>query len=285
MRSLVQQIALEHRRRLGSPRMQRELERRGLIVNHKRVERIMREDNLLAIRWRKFVTTTASQHEHTLYFNLAQRLQVTGTDQLWVADITYIRLREEFVYLAVVLDVFSRRVVGWALERTLQTRLTLSALENAMKSRNPEAGLVHHSDRGIQYACSEYMDALARHGLVPSMSRARCPWDNAMCESWMKTLKQEEIYANHYKDMEDLREHLEEFIVHYYNRCRLHSALGYRSPEEFEKAMAGQSITMKMDARAAALSFPRHGGSINPIWRNQTKGSRSGGSPLPPSSS
>jgi putative transposase len=269
VRSMVQQIALEHRRRLGSPRIRQELRKRGMVVNHKRVERIMRQDNLLAVRWRKFVVTTESQPGHTVYFNMANRMQVTGINQLWVADITYIRLREEHVYLGVVLDVFSRRVVGWALEKTLQARLALAALEKAVTSRKPGAGLVHHSDRGIQYACPEYLNTLIRHGMVPSMSRARCPWDNAMCESWIKTLKQEEIYANTYKDMDDLRDHLGEFIDNYYNRLRMHSALGYRSPEEFEEAAAGQPAHPKLDARAAALSFPRHGRSINPIWQDQ----------------
>jgi len=252
VRSMVQQIALEHRRRLGSPRITRELRGRGVVVNHKRVERIMREDNLLAIRWRKFVTTTDSRHDQPVYFNLASRMQVTGINQLWVADITYIRLRQEFVYLAVLLDVFSRRVVGWALQRTLQARLAVAALESAVRRRKPSAGLVHHSDRGIQYACPEYVNILIRHGMVPSMSRARCPYDNALCESWIKTLKQEEIYANNYKDLSDLREHLEEFIDGYYNRLRIHSALGYRSPEQYEDSTAG---------RPACLSEPGRAGS------------------------
>lgn len=273
VRSMIQRIAVEHRRRLGSPRITRELRHRGLVVNHKRVERIMREDNLLAIRWRKFVTTTESAHDRPIYLNLASRLQVTGLNQLWVADITYIRLQNEFVYLAVLLDVFSRRVVGWALERTLQARLTVTALEQAIRKRNPPAGLVHHSDRGIQYACAEYVAALARHGMVSSMSRAGCPYDNARCESWIKTLKQEEIYANDYRDQEQLSEHLEEFIERYYNRLRLHSALGYRSPAQFEQEVASQP--------AAALSFPRHGRSIDPMG----KGSRSGQKPPLPSSS
>lgn len=268
VRSMVQQIALEHRRRLGSPRITRALRERGMVVNHKRVERIMREDNLLAIGWRKFVVTTASQHDHAVYLNLASRMQITGVNQLWVADITYIRLRHEFVYLAVLLDVFSRRVVGWALERTLQTRLTLTALQRAIADRKPAVGLVHHSDRGIQYACPEYVATLMNHGMLSSMSRARCPYDNAMCESWIKTLKQEEIYANDYQDMEDLREHLEKFIDRYYNRLRMHSALGYQSPETFE-AETGQPACLKLDARAATLSFLRHGGSTNPIWEDQ----------------
>jgi putative transposase len=273
VRSTIQRIAVEHRRRLGSPRMTRELRNRGLVVNHKRVERIMREDNLLAIRRRKFVTTTESAHDQPVYLNLAGRLRVTGLNQLWVADITYIRLRNEFVYLAVLLDVFSRRVVGWALERTLQARLAVMALEQAIAKRNPPAGLVHHSDRGIQYACAEYVAVLARHGMVSSMSRAGCPYDNAMCESWMKTLKQEEIYANDYRDREQLSTHLEEFIERYYNRLRLHSALGYRSPEQFEQEVTSQP--------AAAVSFSRHGRSIDPIW----EGRRSGENPPLPSSS
>jgi putative transposase len=267
----VQRIALEHKRRYGSRRITRELKERGMAVNHKRVERIMREDNLLAVRWRKFVTTTGSDHQQPVYFNLASRMEVTGVNQLWVSDITYIRLRGEFVYLALLLDAYSRRVVGWRLERTLQTRLTLTALERAIANRRPPAGLVHHSDRGIQYACAEYVEALTRAGMVPSMSRAHCPYDNAMCESWIKTLKQEEIYANDYYDLEELTEHLEEFIDRYYNRLRMHSALGYRSPEQFEAAAAGGPAYPKLDARAAALSFPRHGRSNGPIWDNQER--------------
>jgi putative transposase len=284
VRSMVQRIAVEHRRRLGSPRMTQELRNRGMVVNHKRVERIMREDNLLAIRWRKFVTTTKSEHDQPVYLNLASRMQVTGPNQLWVADITYIRLRDEFVYLAVLLDAFSRRVVGWAVERTMQARLSLAALERAVVNRKPPPGLVHHSDRGIQYACGEYVKALASHGMLSSMSRAGCPYDNAMCESWFKTLKQEEIYANEYRDMQDLIQHLEEFIDRYYNRLRLHSALGYRSPEQFETETAGQPAQPQLDARAGTLSFSRHRRSFNPIRERQKKGSRNG-VPLLPSSS
>jgi transposase InsO family protein len=283
VRSLVQQIAVEHRRRLGSPRMTWELRNRGMVVNHKRVERIMREDNLLAIRYRKFVTTSESKHDQPVYLNLASRVQVTGPNQLWVADITYIRLQNEFVYLAVLLDAFSRRVVGWALERSLQARLTLTALERAIAKRNPPPGLIHHSDRGIQYACSEYVKALAGYGILSSMSRAGCPYDNALIESWFKTLKQEEIYAHEFSDMEDLIEHLKEFIDRYYNRLRLHSALGYRSPERFEAQLAGQSAHLGLDARAAALSFSRQGRSFNPMWekpkQHHNQGSRNGARP------
>jgi putative transposase len=204
-------------------------------VNHKRVARIMREDNLLAVQPRQFVVTTQSDHQLEVYLNLARRLKLTGMDQLWVADITYIRLKTEFVYLAVILDGFSRQVVGWSLERTLASRLALAALEQAIAARKPAPGLVHHSDRGLQYASEDYGAVLARHGMIPSMSRPANPYDNASCESFLKTLKREEIYANQYRDLDHLRANIEEFIDRYYNQQRLHSALGYRSPEEFER--------------------------------------------------
>ena len=219
-------MVLEHRGRYGYRRVSRELRRRGLVVNHKRVARLMREDNLLAIQPRAWVQTTDSDHELKVYLNLAARMQLTGINQLWVADITYIRLQTEFVYLAVVLDAWSRKVVGWALGRSLAAQLTVAALEQAIAQRQPLPGLVHHSDRGSQYACREYVSLLASQGMVPSMSRPANPYDNASCESFMRTLKREEIYANTYRDLEDLRAHIEEFIERYYNRIRLHSALG-----------------------------------------------------------
>jgi len=193
VRSAIQQIALEHRRRYGYRRISAELRRRGMVVNHKRVARIMREDNWLAVQPRQFVVTTNSDHKLEVYLNLARRLKLTGVDQLWIADITYIRLKTEFVYLAVILDGFSRKVVGWSLERTLAIRLALVALEQAIATRKPAPGLVHHSDRGVQYASDEYGGVLARHGMTPSMSRPANPYDNASCESFMKTLKREEI--------------------------------------------------------------------------------------------
>jgi putative transposase len=235
VRSAIQQIALEHRRRYGYRRISAELRRRGMLVNHKRVARIMREDNLLGVQPKAFVVTTDSDHELEVYLNLASRMKLTGIDQLWVADITYIRLQAEFVYLAVILDSFSRKVVGWALDRTLASRLAIAALEQAIAKRQPPPGVVHHSDRGVQYASEEYVAILEKQRMIPSMSRPANPYDNASCESFMKTLKREEIYANQYDDLKHLHANIAEFIEQYYNRQRLHSALGYCSPEEFEQ--------------------------------------------------
>jgi transposase InsO family protein len=180
VRSAIQQIALGHRRRYGYRRIAAELRRRGMRVNHKRVLRMMRKDNLLAVRRRRFMVTTHSNHRLEVYLNLASRMRLTGIDQLWVADITYIRLKAEFVYLAVILDGFSRKVVGWALDRRLASRLTIAALEQAAAQRRPRPGLVHHSDRGLQYACGEYVTILEKHGMVPSMSRPANPDDNTI---------------------------------------------------------------------------------------------------------
>lgn len=250
LRARIQQIVVMHRGRYGYRRVQRDLRDQGWIVNHKRVARMMAEDSLLAVRRRKFIVTTESGHALPVYRNLAAHLELTGIDQLWVADITYIRLRGEFLYLAVVLDAFSRRVVGWALQDSLHAPLVLAALRNAIGERNPPAGLVHHSDRGIQYASQEYIALLEEHGIEPSMSRAGNPYDNAKCESFIKTLKQEEIYTRHYRDRADLELHLAEFIEQYYNRRRLHSALDYRSPERFEHSLvapASQLPALQME--------------------------------------
>lgn len=253
VRSAIQQIAVEHRRRYGYRRIAAELRRRGMLVNHKRVARIMREDNLLAVQPKAFVVTTDSRHKLEVYLNLAGRMKLTGINQLWVADITYIRLYREFVYLAVILDAWSRKVVGWELGRTLAARLVIAALEKAIAERKPPPGLVHHSDRGVQYACDDYVRILDRHGVIPSMSRPANPYDNASCESFMKTLKREEIYANQYQDLDDLRNNIETFIDEYYNRQRLHSALGYRPPEEFE-----QAIQPGAASTGATMSFFRN---------------------------
>jgi putative transposase len=269
VRSAIQQIALEHRRRYGYRRITAELRRRGMRVNRKRVSRIMREDNLLAVQPRAFVVTTDSQHELEVYLNLAGRMKLTGINQLWVADITYIRLQAEFVYLAVILDAFSRKVVGWALDRTLAAQLAMAALEQAIAERQPLPGVVHHSDRGVQYASGDYVTILREHQMIPSMSRPANPYDNASCESFLKTLKREEIYANEYQDLDHLRANLEAFIEQYYNRCRLHSALGYRPPEEFEQA--ANTATTSSGAR---LSFFRH----EEIYRSDV-GSLSNGKP------
>ena len=237
VRAAIQQIFLAHRRRYGYRRVSQELRRRGMVVNRKRVQRLMQTDNLLALQRRAFVVTTDSKHEFEVYLNLASRVKLTGINQLWVADITYIRLQKEFVYLAVILDAFSRKVVGWALDKTLAASLPKAALEMAIADRQPGPGLVHHSDRGVQYASAEYVAVLQQHQIVPSMSRPANPYDNASCESFMKTLKQEEIYLNEYRDLEHLRLNVGEFIEQYYNRCRLHSSLGYQPPEEFEQRL------------------------------------------------
>ena len=252
VRSLIQQIALEHRRRYGYRRITAEMHRRGIQVGRKKVARMMRDDNLLAIQPKRFVVTTNSNHKREVQLNWAGRMKVTGINQLWVADITYVRLQGEFVYLAVILDGFSRKVVGWALDRTLAIRLTIGALEQAMEGRQPERGLVHHSDRGLQYASEEYIKVLENNRVIPSMSRPANPYDNASCESFMKTLKREEIYANKYDDLENLRANIEEFIEQYYNRLRLHSALGYRSPEEFEQQI---ETSGSAESRSATMVF------------------------------
>jgi putative transposase len=241
VRAAIQEIVLLHRRRYGRPRVTRQLRRQGMVVNHKRVGRIMRDDNLLAIGRRKYILTTDSRHEYPVYLNVAARMTVTGINQLWIADITYIRLRTEFVYLAIQLDRYSRKAIGWALDRRLTAEVALRALRQAVERRQPPPGVVNHSDRGVQYCSREYGAALDSYQMIPSMSRAANPYDNAFCESFMKTLKQEEIYCNAYRDFDDLEAHLEEFIENYYNRQRLHSALGYRTPEEFEKDVASES--------------------------------------------
>jgi putative transposase len=240
VRSALQQVVVEHRRRYGYRRVTRELQARGLRVNHKRVLRMMREDNLLAVQPRQWVVTSDSKHSLEVAVNLAQRLELSGINQLWVADITYIQLWREFVYLAVVLDGFSRKVVGWALSRSLSSRFTVAALAMAIAERQPPPGLVHHSDRGVQYACREYVVLLEKHHMLASMSRPGNPYDNARCESFMRTLKREEINASSYRDLEDLQVNIAVFIEEYYNQKRMHSALGYRSPQDFEQALKNQ---------------------------------------------
>jgi putative transposase len=255
LRDAIQRMAVTHRF-YGYRRIAVLVQREGYEVGAKKVRRLMKVDNLLAVRRRKFIATTDSDHDFVVYPNLAEHLIVNDVNQLWVADITYVRLLAEFVYLAVVLDAFSRRAVGWALGRNLQTSLPLAALENAIHNRQPSPGLVHHSDRGTQYASNDYVKRLEGIGAVLSMSRPARPWENGQCESFLKTLKREEINARPYRTMEELEQHLEEFIEQIYNRVRLHSALGYRSPAEFEQ----QQALRKTEATwlPAALSFRRH---------------------------
>ncbi|MBV9264905.1 MAG: IS3 family transposase [Acidobacteriaceae bacterium] len=236
LRDEIQKIALEFPS-YGRPRISAELKRRGWEVNHKRVGRILREDNLLCLRRRKFVVTTDSNHSFRVYPNLAKEIELTGIDQLWRADITYIRLETEFVYLAVVLDAYSRRIIGWALDRNLEDDLAIAALSMALKQRTPSEGLIHHSDRGVQYASNDYTQLLKDHGIRISMSRRGNPYDNAACESFMKTLKYEEVYRQEYRGLSEARASIAQFIEKIYNGRRLHSALGYRPPIEFERSL------------------------------------------------
>jgi putative transposase len=237
LRDQMQKVALESPA-YGYRRITSELQQRGFAVNHKRVLRMMREDNLLCVRRRSFVVTTDARHSLPIYPNLAREIKPTAINQLWVADITYIRLRTEFVYLAVVLDAFSRRVIGWALGRTLEAELTVTALRMALLERPPAPGLVHHSDRGVQYAARGYTEMLKQHSATISMSRKGNPYDNAKAESFMKTLKSEEVYRNEYRDFHEVHAGIGEFLERVYNQKRLHSALGYLSPAEFENGAA-----------------------------------------------
>jgi putative transposase len=236
VRDAIQHTALANRR-YGYRRIAQELRRNGLVANHKRVLRLMRRDNLLCLRKRPFVpATTDSRHKWRVVPNLARGLVPTGLDQLWVADITYVRLAEEFAFLAVLLDAFSRRVIGWALDTHLRASLATAALHMAIAARRPAPGsLIHHSDRGVQYACGEYASILEAHDIQPSMSRVGNPYDNAKAESFMKTLKQEEVDGRDYRDLSQARDAIGAFLEDVYNRRRLHSALAYRPPAEFEE--------------------------------------------------
>jgi len=249
LRSAIQRIALEFPC-YGRPRITEELNRRGWKINHKRVARILREDNLLCLCRKKFVTTTDSRHGLPVYPNLARDMELTRINELWIADITYIRLETEFVYLAVVLDAYSRRVIGWALDRTLEDDLAIAALQMAFDRRKPQEGLTHHSDRGIQYASHDYTALLKDHGVTISMSRKGNPYDNAFCESFMKTLKYEEVHRQDYRDLADARASIERFLEKIYNGKRLHSALDYRPPIEFELSPPVVSAPATQQVRA-----------------------------------
>ena len=236
LRSQIQQIALRWPA-YGYRRVHAELRRQGWSVNHKRILRLLRADNLLCLRRRKFILTTDSQHGLPIYPNLVEGMVLTGLDQLWVADITYLRLQVEFVYLAILLDAFSRRCIGWALRRSLEAALVVEALRMSLLRRRPRPGLVHHSDRGAQYAARDYTALLQQHGIRISMSRLATPYDNARAESFIKTLKYEEVYRTEYRDLEQAKALIGQFLEKVYNQQRLHSALGYRPPLEFERSL------------------------------------------------
>jgi putative transposase len=258
VRDAIQRIALKNRF-YGYRRILIELRKEGFPVNHKRVRRLMREDNLLRLRKRPFVpVTTNSKHEWPVVPNLARFMVPTGLDQLWVADITYVRMLEEFAYLAIVLDAFSRRVVGFELDSHLNASLPIAALKMAIRARRPKPGsLVHHSDRGVQYACGDYGLLLETHGIVASMSRLANPYDNAKAESFMKTLKHEEVDGSAYRDVRHARRQIGNFIEDVYNRHRLHSALDYRSPIEFEAALSRSRPTASIvQAMGFAATLP-----------------------------
>jgi putative transposase len=252
VRDAVQRVALANRR-YGYRRIAAQLRRDGFVANHKRVLGLMRRDNLLCLRKRPFVPgTTDSRHEWRVVPNLARGLVPTGLDQLWVADITYVRLAEEFAFLAVLLDAFSRRVIGWALDMHLRASLATTALKMAIAARRPAPGtLIHHSDRGVQYACGEYTVLLEAQGIQPSMSRVGNPYDNAKAESFMKTLKQEEVDGRDYRDVSQARDAIGAFIEDVYNRQRLHSALAYRPPVEFEATLQQLAIAAPRPQAAA----------------------------------
>jgi putative transposase len=239
LRDAIHKIALDNRF-YGYRRVTAALQQQDWAVNHKRVSRLMRADNLLALRKKRYVLTTDSHHPFAIYPNLVPRLVVNSINQLWVADITYIRLRETFLYLAVILDAHSRKAVGWELGDTLEASLAVAALQRAIADRVIEPGIVHHSDRGVQYASGDYVALLEANGFLISMSRTGNPYDNAKAESFMKTLKCEEVYLKTYRDREEVRASIAHFIEEVYNCKRLHSALGYLPPASFEEAAARQ---------------------------------------------
>jgi transposase InsO family protein len=250
LRDRIQRIALDWPA-YGYRRVTAELRRHGWEVNHKLVLRLMREDNLLCVRRRKFLHTTDSDHDRRVYPNLAESMTLSGVDQLWIADITYIRLLEAFVYLAVILDAYSRRILGWALEQTLEDELTLGALRMALDQRRPAPGAIHHSDRGAQYASRDYVRLLKEHGFEISMSRKASPWENAACESFMKTLKHEEVCRQEYRNLAEAQRSIQRFLEQVYNEKRLHSALGYRPPAEFEASLLSAAGSLAEGSNAS----------------------------------
>ncbi len=243
LRNQIQEIALEFPG-YGYRRITAELQNRGFSINHKRVLRLMREDNLLCLKRKFKPVTTDSSHGLPVYRNLLKSTTITGLNHVWAADITYVQLMHENIYLAVILDLSSRKCIGWDLSRNMGSQLTLNALDRALKSRWTESiqGLIHHSDQGVQYASKDYVDCLRKHDIKISMSRKGNPYDNAFAESFIKTLKVEEVYLNEYETFEDAFRNIRHFIETVYNRKRLHSALGYRSPDRFESEVALNTV-------------------------------------------
>jgi transposase InsO family protein len=250
LRDRIQRVALENRF-YGYRRVAAELRRQGVVVNHKRVLRVMREDNLLSLRRRRFVVTTDSRHYRPIYPNLLAGREITAPNQVWVADITYLRLQEEFIFLAVVLDAFSRRVVGWELGESLQVSLVRMALNRALAERPVPVGIIHHSDQGVQYASAELVERLLGSGFQISMSRKAAPWENGYAESFIKTLKAEEVSLRQYRNLEEARRSIGHFLEEVYNQRRLHSALGYLPPAQFERVWQEQN-----QKAAAARQLP-----------------------------
>jgi transposase InsO family protein len=237
LRKEIEGIALEFPF-YGYRRVSKELRRRDLLVNHKKVLRLMRKDNLLCRRKKAFKpVTTNSNHNYNIYQNLIKDIEVTGLNQVWVGDITYVQMLQGFVYLAAIIDIFSRKCIGWALERSLDAGLALGALTMAIRNRRHLGlqNLIHHSDRGVQYASNEYVEMLEKHRIKISMSRSGNPYDNAFAESFNKTLKVEEVYINEYESFEEAYKNIQKFIEQVYNKKRLHSSIGYVPPEEFER--------------------------------------------------
>lgn len=242
LRKQVQTISLQWPG-YGYRRVKEELQRHGRLMNHKPLQRLRREENLQCVRRRAYVRTTDSNHGLRVYPNLAGKMVLSDINQLWVADITYIRLRTEFVYLAVILDAYSRRVIGWELSNSMSAALTLSALRQALRERQFAPGLVHHSDRGVQYAAADYTQLLLEHKIQISMSRRGNPYDNPQAESFMKTFKYEEVYRSEYRNQTEVRTSIGTFLEQVYNQQRLHSALCYVPPAEFERELLKAKVS------------------------------------------